>query len=174
MPVLIVTGPSAAGKNTVAASLAPLRQRCALIDVDVVRWMVVQPHRAPWEGMEGLAQQQLGVRNACLLADSFVEAGYDVVILDVLSDATAQQYRVTMEAHAPRIVRLLPAWEEVVRRSAIRGLRLQPHEERAIYDQQQRFTAYDETIDTTTLSATAVAAQLSRMLDEAALSEPAA
>lgn len=73
--VLILTGPPAAGKNSTASIFAKELSRCAVIDVDVVRWMVVQPHKAPWDGDEGKAQQKLGVQNACALARNFIDAG---------------------------------------------------------------------------------------------------
>jgi tRNA A37 N6-isopentenylltransferase MiaA len=48
--MLIITGPTAAGKNTVALLLAKRRERCAVVDFDLVRWMFVRPHRPPWAG----------------------------------------------------------------------------------------------------------------------------
>jgi DNA polymerase III delta prime subunit len=87
MRVWILTGLPGVGKNTVASALARCRQRCAIVDVDLVRWMVVQPHHAPWEGSEGEAQQLLGVTNACMLARNFDAADYDVVLLMALLEA---------------------------------------------------------------------------------------
>jgi broad-specificity NMP kinase len=85
MKILILTGPPGCGKNTVSALLAQRRSQCAVIDVDAVRQMLVQPHKAPWDGDEGIVQAKLGVENACLLARQFVQAGFDGVILDVIS-----------------------------------------------------------------------------------------
>ncbi len=45
--MLILSGPTAAGKNTVGRVLAQRRRRCAVVDFDAVRAMFVQPHRAP-------------------------------------------------------------------------------------------------------------------------------
>ncbi len=58
--MLILSGPTAAGKNTVGRVLAQRRRRCAVVDFDAVRAMFVQPHRAPWQGTEGRAQHLLG------------------------------------------------------------------------------------------------------------------
>lgn len=88
--ILIITGPPAAGKSTVGPIIAGQLERCAVIDVDLVRAMVVQPHVAPWLSEEGLSQLRLGAENASALARNFVNAGFDVVILDVLTDETAQ------------------------------------------------------------------------------------
>lgn len=71
--ILILTGPAGAGKNTIASLLTKQRTKCVVIDVDVVRWMVAQPHKAPWNGEEGVKQQELGVENACLLAKNFLQ-----------------------------------------------------------------------------------------------------
>lgn len=73
MSVIILTGPPGAGKNTVAQIIAMGKNKCAVIDVDLVRWMILQPHKAPWEGNAGKNQQMLGVRNACLLAKNFLK-----------------------------------------------------------------------------------------------------
>lgn len=56
--ILILTGPPAAGKSTLGPLIAKQRRRCAVIDVDWVRAMLVQPHIAPWLGEEGMAQQE--------------------------------------------------------------------------------------------------------------------
>jgi hypothetical protein len=64
--------------------VASARRRCAFIDVDDVRQLVVTGAAAPWKGTEGRVQQRLGAMNACALAINFVNAGFDVVIVDVL------------------------------------------------------------------------------------------
>lgn len=158
--VLLLTGPSGAGKNTVAAALAPRLARCAVVDADVVRWMVVQPHHAPWEGDEGRAQHRLGARNACLLARRFLDAGYDAVLLDALTDEVAALYRWELGSRGLRIVLLLPSYEEVLRRNRVRGPRLNQAEVAMLYEQHARLTDYDERIDTTALTAEEVAAVL--------------
>ncbi|MBI2845718.1 MAG: AAA family ATPase [Chloroflexi bacterium] len=161
--MLILTGPSGAGKNTVAVELAKQSSRCAVIDVDVVRWMVLQPHKAPWEGEEGKAQQRLGVKNACALARNFINAGFDVIILDVLSDDTARLYKEELKAIGPKIVLLLPTLNEINRRNTNRETRLKPEEVKALYYQQQNLTEYDLKIDNSHLTAQELARQLMSM-----------
>jgi predicted kinase len=164
--VLLLTGPSGAGKNTVAAALAPRLGRCAVIDVDLVRWMVRQPHRAPWEGDEGRAQHLLGARNAGMLARSFLDAGYDVVLLDALTDEVAALYRAELSERGLWIVLLLPSFEEVLRRNRGRGPRLKEEEVVMLYEQHARLTDYDERVDSTSLSAEDVAGLLrDRLVD---------
>lgn len=132
--------------------LASRLQRCAVIDVDLVRWMIVQPHRAPWEGEEGRYQQVLGVQNTCLLTHNFLEANLTVLILDGLSSETAVLYKTLLAASAPKIVLLLPTFEEITRRNRARP-RLTDEELSLLYEQNIHFTLYDEKVDNTTMPA---------------------
>src|SRR5262245_40892720 len=104
MSILILTGPPASGKNSVARIVARGRNRCAIIDIDQVRWMLVQPHHAPWEGEEGKHQCRLGVQNSCMLAKSFAAEGCDVLLLDFVWDYTVGIYRTELEQYQPKIV----------------------------------------------------------------------
>lgn len=90
---LILTGASAVGKSTCARRLATLRPLAACVDVDDVRQLVVSGAAAPWHGDAGRAQLRLGAGNACALARNFSAAGFDVVIADVVTPATAAVYR---------------------------------------------------------------------------------
>ena len=162
--VLLLTGPPAAGKTTVARLLADRLARSALVDVDAVRAMVRGGHVAAWYPGEGTAQHRLGVRNACLLTRSFVEAGYTVVIADLLTEETLPLYRAGLAGLAVRLVRLLPTLEEAQRRNRDRGLWVQPERVASLYAQQAQFAGADETLDTTSVSAEAVAALLAPVL----------
>lgn len=160
MILFILTGPAAAGKNTVASEFAKLRRKCVVIDVDLVRWMVLQPHKAPWDGEEGINQQELGVRNTCMLAKNFIKEGYDVIILDVISDKTANIYKKDLKAFNPKIILLLPTYKEMKRRNTLRPQRLQEKEIDMIYEWQKKLTVFDKKIDNTDPSAQEVANQL--------------
>lgn len=119
--------------------------------------MVLQPHKALWDGDEGRAQQRLGIQNACPLARNFAGAGFPIVIHDVLSDETARLYETALAEPAPRIVLLLPTFEEIVRRNLPRGARLTDDALAMLYEQQRRLTRYAEKVDNTDRSAEAVA-----------------
>lgn len=160
MGVLLLTGPPAAGKNTVAVAIAERLTRCAVVDVDAVRWMALRPHAAPWEGEEGRAQQELGVRNACALARNFGDAGFDVVVLDVLSAGTMALYRRLLAGADLRVVRLLPSWAEVVRRNRDRGERLRAEEVEMLYGGQVDLAGWDLSVDNSALTAGEVAQRL--------------
>ncbi|MBI1257475.1 MAG: adenylyl-sulfate kinase [Chloroflexi bacterium] len=168
-PIIILTGPAASGKNTIANVYASHScERCAVIDGDVVRQMLRQPHAAPWDEPEGLAQHRLGVHNNCLLAKSFAEDGCEVVILDVLWSDLAARYREELDGYPLRIVRLLPSWEAALKRLHGRPPSISDSEARWTYDAQLALTDFDLSIDNSTLSAGEVAAKLAAYRDERA------
>jgi predicted kinase len=157
MSLLILTGPPAAGKNTIAEVYVKTHLKCAVIDVDDVRQMLKKPHRAPWEGKAGHRQQLLGARNAIVLTKNFIEAeGVDVLILDVLTEETARMYKRQLAKYHPKIILLSPSLGEVQKRNVKRGLTLKPKEILNLFEQQSRFALYDLKIDNSRLSAAAV------------------
>jgi predicted kinase len=121
-PTLVLTGGPAVGKSTTARLVARRCVRAAIIDVDDVRQLVVSGAAAPWDGAEGLAQQRLGVENACGLARRFHEHGFDVIITDVLTPGTLQLYRQGLSPCL--IVRLHVAPPEARRRAGTRRVYL--------------------------------------------------
>jgi len=90
---LVLTGGPAAGKTTCARALAELAPKAAFIDVDDIRQLVVSGAAAPWDGPAGPEQMRLRVTNACGLARTFLDAGFDTTIADVLTPDTASIYR---------------------------------------------------------------------------------
>ncbi|MBX3066027.1 MAG: hypothetical protein KF726_23815 [Anaerolineae bacterium] len=152
-PIIVLTGPAASGKNTIGHLYATrFCQRGVVIDGDVVRQMLRQPHHAPWDGTEGLAQHRLGVHHNCLLAHSFYLQDCDVIVLDVLWMNLAAQYRAELAPHPLCIVRLLPTWEEVLRRLHSRPPSITDDEARWTYDQQLQLDSADHTLENSTLS----------------------
>ena len=162
--MLIITGPTAAGKNTVAMLLAKQRERCAVVDFDLVRSMFVQPHQPPWAGEEGKAQQILGAHQVCALAERFVAAGWEVIILDVLSGTTAEIYHRLLGQFSPKTVQLLPTYSELRRRFHERGAVLTEDELKMVYEEQTTYTKYDLRIDNTSMEPQEVAKQLAPLL----------
>lgn len=165
--MLLLSGPTAAGKNTVAQQIARQRERCAIVDFDAVRAMFVHPHLAPWDGEAGAAQLLLGVEQVCGLAHGFARAGWDVIVLDVVSETTAPLYRRLLAPLSPLLVQLLPDFTELTRRFEERGPVLSPGEFRAVYAEQVAFEGYNLRIDNTALSAEAAAAQIVARWDAA-------
>ncbi len=159
MSILILTGPAGAGKNTIAQILAKKRAKCAVVDVDTVRHMVVQPHHAPWSGEEGEDQVKLGIKNACMLAKNFIADGFDVVILDVVRDWSLGLYKEQLAGDF-KVVLLLPKLEEVKKRNQSREFILEEQRVLDLYKEQELFTGFDEKIDNSNLSPDGVSEKL--------------
>lgn len=160
MNIIILTAPAGAGKNTISEILAKKRERCAVIDFDVLRNMIRQPHKAPWEGEEGYKQNILHLNHACILAKKFAEEQFDVVILDVITNETAKLYKETLKDYKPKIILLFPTFEEIKRRNTTRPPRLTDQELKMVYSWQKKLTLYDEKIDNTNLNPEEVADKL--------------
>ncbi|MGW5360944.1 hypothetical protein [Actinopolymorpha pittospori] len=123
---LVLTGPPAVGKTTAGRALAASRRQGAYVDVDDIRHLVVAGHAAPWHGPEGIRQQLLGVRNACLLARQLGAAGFSTVVADVVTARTLAVYRELLPGCL--VLRLRVSPEEARRRAATRPMHLTPAE----------------------------------------------
>jgi len=161
MRVLVVTGPPAVGKSTVARIVAARTPRCAVVEVDDVRRLVLSGAAAPWDGREGVRQQRLGVLNACALARNFASQEIDVVIVDVLNQKTAALYRRRLKK--PLIVQLWVSPGEARRRALCRPIHITWDEFEMLHRQQAALTAADLRLDTTALSATETAECLAQV-----------
>ena len=166
MPVLILTGPPASGKNTVGSALAEQREKCALIDVDLLRWMLRKPHIAPWQGEEGIIQAKLGIENACTLSARFSAYGCDVVVLDFLWPYSLEIYRNQLGNSGLTVVRLMPSLSTCLERNRSRGQWLKDDEVVMLYKSIEELEGLDQNIENSHLPAYEVAAMLSAYLDE--------
>jgi hypothetical protein len=155
-----MTGPPGAGTDAVAEVLARRIARAAIIDADRVHGMIAVGRREAWEGDEGRSQQLLRVRNACSLASNFVAAEYRPIILDLVSDETAAEYRALLQPARIKIVLLLPSFEAVDQRNSSRTPPFESKILRQLYDSQRHFSEFDHLLDNTNLNATAVAERL--------------
>ena len=145
----MITGPPASGKNTIGEMVARRRERCAAIDVSVVRRMAASDQRNAWEGEAGRLQQTLGVKNAASIARNFHDEGFDAVISDVVTDSTLDLYKKELGDIPIHVVLLLPSEEEIIARMLSRPDYLSRGEMSPIYDQQARFLEYDSKVDST-------------------------
>ncbi|WP_020141759.1 AAA family ATPase [Terracoccus sp. 273MFTsu3.1] len=165
-PVLVLTGPPAVGKSTTARTVAESRQRCAVIDVDDVRQLVVSGGAAPWDGEEGRRQQRLGVRNACALAGRMAAAGFDVVVADVLTAETLGLYRALVPDCV--VVRLSVPLDEAWRRAATRTVWLTDEEFVALHEADtDAHLAVDHVLDGSGLDLEAQTAAVAALWDRA-------
>ena len=162
--MLLLSGPTASGKNTVGRLLAQQQNRCAVVDFDLIRVMFVQPHRAPWQGEEGRHQQELGIELVCQAALGLYNAGWKVIILDVVTNDVYPIYRDRLQAVNLRTVQLLPTFEETSRRFHERGPVLGPEEFVQVYQDQEAFSGAELRIDNSRLSPQAVVERLQAYL----------
>lgn len=133
---LVLTGGPAVGKTVSARMIAAHRSRCAVIDVDDVRQLMISGGVPPWEGVEGERQQRLGVANACALARNFLSAEVDVVIADVLTPTTLALYKSGLPTCF--VVHLVVTHAEAIRRSGTRRAWLTTAEFDALHDADLR------------------------------------
>ncbi|TDD21927.1 hypothetical protein E1294_13555 [Nonomuraea diastatica] len=150
MRVLVLSGPPAAGKSTLGRRLAGTRARCAFIDVDDVRQLVVAGAVAPWKGAEGRRQRRLSAANACSLAGNFVDAGMDVVVADALNEETLAVYRASLDL---LVVRLRVAYGQARERVVGRPVHLTRDEFAMLHREQEAVAGADLWLDTTDLTA---------------------
>jgi chloramphenicol 3-O-phosphotransferase len=163
--ILILTGPPAAGKTSVALALADRYDRVAHIPVDDLRHFITPTgYRAP--GKPGFERQQsLGIRNACALALNFVAERFAVIIDDVVtSPRELEQYveGLRPSGEAIHFVRLIPSLAACLERNLKRRSgRVQPERLEAVY---RAFEAAGEmpgsVIDSTELTVEATADRL--------------
>lgn len=120
---VLLTGIPGSGKSTVAAALAGRFRMAAHIEVDALQQMIVSGGQWPSPDANAEADRQifLRARNACLLADSFVRAGFIPVLDDVVVRRSHLDfYRMTLAAVPLHIVVLAPGPAEAWRRNQAR------------------------------------------------------
>lgn len=140
---LLVTGPPSAGVTSVARALADGRELCAVVEVDRVRAMVRSGAVDPWRPGAGEGQHRLAAVQACLLAASFVAAGVEVVLDDVLRGEVTEVYRTSTAA--PFVVALRVPLE--VTRTRASGRALTPVELEALHAENAAVRAVDVEVD---------------------------
>lgn len=80
----MINGPGGAGKTTSSRLLAREFEKCVLIEVDEIRKLIVQGEADPFTS-DGQEQLMLSTRNTAFLAQSYIDAGFSVIIDDCIT-----------------------------------------------------------------------------------------
>ncbi|MEV1046327.1 AAA family ATPase [Streptomyces sp. NPDC049916] len=121
--VILLSGIPGSGKSTVAAALAARFAASAHIEVDALQDLIVSGGRLPTPERDEEADRQifLRARGACLLAGSFVAAGFLPVVDDVVvRRAHLDFYRRWMTPRPPHFVVLAPGAAKAAERNRAR------------------------------------------------------
>ncbi len=123
VPVIIVSGVSAAGKTTISRLLAERFERAVHIEADALQMMIVSGREWPGNPLEGegLSQLHLRAKNACLLARSFAEAGFVAVVDDIVVGERVEEFLRYLGGLDVRFVMLTPQLEAVRARDESRA-----------------------------------------------------
>jgi predicted kinase len=92
--LFVISGVSAAGKSTVARLLAERSERGVCVSGDAIRAMVVSGcvEMSPEPSAEALRQLSLRYAGALSVARVYLEAGFDVVLEDVIIGPVLEEF----------------------------------------------------------------------------------
>ncbi len=124
--LVLFGGPAGAGKSTLADAWCASRRRSAHVQLDQVRELIVSGRADPRQPGKLQSQQyEISAAACCALSRSFVEAGYDVAVDDVLpAPAFEAHWRPSLEGIDWRAVIVLPSLDVKLRRAASREKRV--------------------------------------------------
>jgi chloramphenicol 3-O-phosphotransferase len=119
---VLITGVSASGKSTVADALARRFRRGVHVKGDVFRRMVVagRADMTASPSDEALRQLRLRYELGAATADRYFDAGFSVVVQDVVIGPLLQKYVDLIRSRPLCVVVLVPSTEVVARREAAR------------------------------------------------------
>lgn len=120
--IILITGIMASGKSTVAQLLAERFERSVHLRGDMFRKMIVNDRREvqPHAGDEELEQLRLRYRLAAQSADAYVEAGFMVVVQDVVVGKVLNDFISYVRNRPFYVVVLCPSTTAVSRREEAR------------------------------------------------------
>jgi predicted kinase len=118
----LITGPMAAGKSTVARILASRFERGVHLEGDLFRRSIVsgREEMTPDAPPAALEQLLLRYKLASAAADGYVDAGFSVVLEDVVAGPMLRDYHAMIRSRPCHVVVLLPSPDVVAAREAAR------------------------------------------------------
>ena len=121
--LLLVTGIMASGKSTVAQLLAERFERSVHVRGDVFRKMIVNDRREvrPDAGDDELEQLRLRYRLTANAADAYREAGFNVIVQDVVVGRLLTEFLAFVKHRPVYVVVLCPSVRAVEEREASRS-----------------------------------------------------
>jgi predicted kinase len=119
----LITGPSGSGKTTVARLLAEQFDCAVHLEGDVFRRSIVSGRHDPTPDLAPpeLSQLELRYRLAAAAADTYFDAGFTVVLEDVVAGEFLRHVVELVRSRPLHVVVLLPAKEVLAVRDATRG-----------------------------------------------------
>jgi len=118
-PIIVVSGLPGVGKSTTAQGLALRLERAAHVEADRLQDLIISGAAVPGlDGTSDEARRQLNLRltNACLLAKSFVTAGFVAIIDDIVMGPGLDLVHEQLADHDFEFVMLLPEFAPVKQR----------------------------------------------------------
>lgn len=123
--IYILNGPGGAGKTTASRLLAKEFEQCALIEVDEIRKLIVKGEADPFTS-EGQEQLMLSAKNTALLARSYIDAGFSVIIDDCIAGKERLDYYFqAFERNDFKVALVLPSKQTLIERDGLREGRAQ-------------------------------------------------
>jgi predicted kinase len=123
--MIVVTGAMAAGKSTVARLLAQRFARGVHIEADRLHGLIVSGrvgvHHPGTPSGEAARQLALRLRQMCLLGRSFRDAGFAVVLDDIILGDRWEQLRAELRGIPFTLIVLAPSVEVLTRRDIERA-----------------------------------------------------
>jgi len=120
--IVLVTGPLAAGKSTIAKALAATFPKGVHVEGDVFRRFIVagRSEMTPEPSKDAVEQLRLRYRLTAAVAEQYASAGYTVVVEDVVAGSLLGEFVGLFTRRPLHLVVLLPDEKTIAAREADR------------------------------------------------------